>query len=86
MKPPVRGGQGPYKDCRATDDDDDDDDDGTKQSSGRIMYKVSDFLSVYRCKINGLQRSRLIYLFIIESQIFSGKGNSLVQSALRQVE
>jgi hypothetical protein len=23
-KPPVRGGQGPYKDCRATDDDDDD--------------------------------------------------------------
>jgi hypothetical protein len=25
-KPPVWGGQGPYKDCRATDDDDDDDD------------------------------------------------------------
>jgi hypothetical protein len=25
-KPPVLGGQGPYKDCRATDDDDDDDD------------------------------------------------------------
>jgi hypothetical protein len=24
-KPPVWGGQGPYKDCRATDDDDDDD-------------------------------------------------------------
>jgi hypothetical protein len=27
MKPPVWGGQGPYKDCRAIDDDDDDDDD-----------------------------------------------------------
>jgi hypothetical protein len=25
MKPPVRGDQGPLKDCRATDDDDDDD-------------------------------------------------------------
>jgi hypothetical protein len=24
-KPPVRGGQGPYKDCRAFDDNDDDD-------------------------------------------------------------
>jgi hypothetical protein len=24
-KPPLLGGQGPYKDCRATDDDDDDD-------------------------------------------------------------
>jgi hypothetical protein len=29
-KPPVWGGQGPYKDCRATDDDDDDDDDDDK--------------------------------------------------------
>jgi hypothetical protein len=27
-KPPVRGGQGPYKDCRATDDVDNDDGDG----------------------------------------------------------
>jgi hypothetical protein len=29
----VWGGQGPYKDCRATDDDDDDDDDDAKEFS-----------------------------------------------------
>jgi len=33
-KPPVLGGQGPYKDCRATDDDDDDDDEINNFTSG----------------------------------------------------
>jgi hypothetical protein len=34
MKSPVCGGQGPYKDCRATDNDDDDDGDGDGGDDG----------------------------------------------------
>jgi hypothetical protein len=36
MKPLIWGGQGPYKDCRATDDDDDDDDELVK-----LVYSLS---------------------------------------------
>jgi hypothetical protein len=36
-KPPVRGGQGLYKDCRATDDDYDDEDEFRKISGAQNM-------------------------------------------------
>jgi hypothetical protein len=35
----MRGGQGPYKDCRATDDEDDDDDDD--EDDGLLYDAVS---------------------------------------------
>jgi hypothetical protein len=43
MKPPVWGGQGPYKDCRATDDDDDDEMEGMeciRLALDRVLWRT----------------------------------------------
>jgi len=54
MKPPVCGGRGPFKACRATDggggyggDDDDDDDDDDDEEEEEVVYQPRNACNEY---------------------------------------